>query len=93
MQRDSKPYTYLEAGFNGFLRRSINTRATAGTLRDMSRTSTPPTQLNFDNMQVSGSLGDTLEIGRILLNGADGQIDLRADATDDVVVRIGELNG
>ena len=93
MQRDNKPYTYVEAGFNGFLRRSIGSKATTGTLREMSRTTAPPTQLNFDNMQVSGSLGDTLEIGRILLNGADGQIDLRADATDDVVVRIGELNG
>ena len=93
MQRNNKPYTYAEAGFNGFLRRSIGSKATTGSLREMSRTTAPPTQLNFDNMQVSGSLGDTLEIGRILLNGADGQIDLRADASDDVVVRIGELNG
>ena len=94
MQNDrSKPYTYAEAGFNGFLRRTLSSRQTTGTLRDMSRTTTPPSQLNFDNMQVSGSLGDTVEIGRILLNGADGQIDLRADASDDVVVRLGELNG
>lgn len=94
MQRDSKPYTYASAGFNGFLRRTIASNNNTGTLRDLARSSTMPTSLNFDSMQVSGALADTIEVGRILIDGAsgNGRLDGR-DENDQVVWRLGDLEG
>jgi len=92
MAQNNRAYTYEDAGFNGFMRRTLNSNINNGSLSQMARNSTTMSSLNFDNLQVSGSLGDTLEIGRILLNGADGQIDVRDEDSSDVVVRIGEIN-
>ena len=94
MQRDNKPYTYAEAGFNGFLRRSIASRKETGTLRDMSRNSPMPSALNFDNMQVSGSLGDTITVGNITIDGAtgNGRVDGH-DENGNTVWRLGDLEG
>ena len=94
MQRDSKPYTYAEAGFNGFLRRSISSNNNTGTLRDLARNTNMPSAINFDNMQVSGALADTIEVGRILIDGAsgNGRLDGR-DENEQVVWRLGDLEG
>lgn len=94
MQRDSKPYTYAEAGFNGFMRRTIASRKETGTLRDLSRSSNMPNAINFDNMQVSGALADTIEVGRILIDGAsgNGRLDGR-DENEQTVWRLGDLEG
>lgn len=92
MQQGNRRYTYAEAGFNGFLRRSLSSSRTAGTLRDLSRSSSMPSAINFDNMQVSGALADTLEIGRILIDGSvgNGRIDGREE-NDQTVWRLGDL--
>jgi hypothetical protein len=95
MQNDkNKPYTYAEAGFNGFLRRSISSKANTGTLRELARGTSMPSALNFDNMQVSGSLGDTITVGNITIDGAtgNGRIDGH-DENDNTVWRLGDLEG
>ena len=94
MARNNKPYTYVEAGFNSFLRRTLSSDQSAGTLRDMARGSTNPSAINFDNMQVSGALGDTIEVGRILIDGStgNGRIDGR-DENTQAVWRLGDLEG
>lgn len=63
-------YDYGTAGFDGFLSRSID---------DLSQVTldSPGPQSNtvaYDRTQVSGTLGDTLRIGNIYLNGADENI-------------------
>ena len=94
MVKNSRPYTYMEAGFNSFLRRTLSSDQSSGTLRDMARGSSRPSAINFDNMQVSGALGDTIEVGKILIDGStgNGRIDGRDDNTQ-TVWRLGDLEG
>lgn len=84
----NRKYTYSDAGFNGFLRRSIGSKANSNTLAQMKRDSNSMTQLNFDNVQVSGNLGDTFEVGKVLIDGVNSRIDGRED-NDEVVWRLG----
>ena len=94
MPKNNRSLTYEDAGFNGFLRRTIASNPSVLTLAQMARSSTRQSNLNFDNMQVSGSLGDTLEVGRILIDGAsgDGRIDGH-DSSANTVWRLGDLEG
>ena len=84
----NKPYTYKDAGFNRFFRRSIGSNSDTVNLRSIP--SGGGRQLNFDDMQVSGSLGDTLRIGRIPLDGKLGRISI-LDERDNEVLRLGDL--
>lgn len=61
---------YTDSGFDNFLSRSVDN------LSQVNLDSQGPqtTQLAYDRAQVSGMLGDTLQIGRIRINGADGNI-------------------
>ena len=90
---NNQPYTYLTSGFNGFLRRSITNKTTgATTLRNLSSMNTNPSQLNFDQIQISGNISDTLTIGNLFLDGAtgNGRIDGR-DENTNTVWRLGDL--
>lgn len=77
---------YTESGFDGFLSRSIDN------LSQVNLDSQGPvsTSQRFDSTQVSGMLGDTLQIGGILLDGANGKITI-TDSSGNVVVILGEL--
>lgn len=81
-------HTYRSVGFNRFFRRSLRSNPDATTLRSVSGSGSR--QLNFDDMQVSGSLGDTLRIGRILLDGKLGRQSIN-DERNNEVLRLGEL--
>lgn len=82
-------YTYRDAGFNRFFHRSLNSNAQATSLRS-SGSGSSSNQLNFDNMQVSGSLGDTLKVGLITLDGKIGRQSVR-DKMNNEVLRLGDL--
>lgn len=88
----NKGYTYEHAGFNGFMRRTIASDPRSTTLTQMKRSSLSSNGLNFDNLQVSGNLGDTIEVGKILIDGSigDGRIDGR-DENTNTVWRVGDL--
>ena len=88
MNDDSK-YTYREVGFNRFFRRSINSNPNALNLKSVSPNG-GSRQLNFDNQQVSGALGDVLRIGRITLDGKLGRQSIN-DERNNEVLRLGEL--
>lgn len=94
MNGDSNPYTnqhdYESAGFNGFFRRSIGSNPTATTLRALNGRS-QKRELNFDEQQVSGSLGDTLRIGVIYLDGKTGRFQI-IPQTGEEVVRLGDVD-
>lgn len=95
MNGDTNPYTkphdYESAGFNGFFRRSIGSNPAATTLRSLNGRGASR-QLNFDDQQVSGSLGDKLKIGTIVQDGKSGAISI-FDEQGNEVVRLGEVNG
>lgn len=84
--------TYLDSGFNRFLQRSIVSKPEVRTLRDVSKSSGAVRSINFDNVQVSGALADTIEVGKILIDGAtgDGRIDGRDD-NQNTVWRLGDV--
>lgn len=86
--QDNQKHTYREVGFNRFFRRSITSNPNAINLRSLGGGNTR--QLNFDNAQVSGSLGDVLRIGRILLDGKLGRESIH-DERNNETLRLGDL--
>lgn len=71
-------FDYTQSGFDAFLSRSIDN------LSQVNLNSPGPvsTAISYDRAQVTGSLGDTLRIGKIYLNGADENITLNDGNTD-----------
>lgn len=86
--KDDNKHTYREAGFNRFFKRSISSNPDAVNLKSVGGSGSR--QLNFDDMQVSGSLGDTLRVGRIHLDGKLGRESI-FDERNNEVLRLGEL--
>ncbi len=66
----NKDFDYESAGFDAFLSRSIDN------LSQVNLDSQGPqtTSIRYDNAQVSGMLGDTLQVGKIHINGSQGNI-------------------
>lgn len=93
MQDEFNPHTYRDAGYNRFFSRSINSLMDVSSLSRISNQGGGNNRtLNFDQLQVSGGLGDTLRIGRIFINGAKGQIQLHSESGEEVL-RLGEIDG
>lgn len=80
-------YDYNDAGFDGFLSRSIDN------LTQINLDSQGPvsTQMKFDSAQVSGMVGDSLKVGNIVIDGVTGRISI-FDGNEETV-RIGKLDG
>lgn len=76
MQKDEQ-YTYRNAGFNRFFRRSISSNPDTKTLKNA--VSSGNRDLKFDDMQVSGFMGDTMRIGKINLDGKVGNLKFHDD--------------
>lgn len=70
MDSSEDRYDYLAAGFDNFLSRSVDG------VQQVSLNSPGPvsTQMRFDSVQVSGSLGDILSVGRITIDGRQGAL-------------------
>lgn len=91
---NKEPYTYKDAGFSTFYRRSINNPERAVTsLKDYSRTATQQVrEINFEQNQMSGQLADVVNVGDgIRLDGSMGRISI-FDSLGNEVGRIGELS-
>jgi hypothetical protein len=80
-------YDYVEAGFDGFLSRSIDDVSQVNLDSGGPR---PMTQA-YDRMQVSGQLGDSFQVGKIQIDGVRGRLSI-VDDNGNEVVRIGELD-
>ena len=77
-------YTYADAGFNGFLTRSLKSNMGAQTLFDGPSTGAT-NQINFDQMQVSGAIADNIKVGsRLELQGNNGRIAVKDDQRNEV---------
>lgn len=79
--QDKPDYDYLAAGFNPFMSRSIDAAAAIAVPSGVR-------EINYDQQQVSGSLGSTLRVGNISIDGVTGRISIYDDNTNEVV-RIG----
>ena len=67
------PYTYLDAGFNRFFSRSLGANPANGNLMAMSN-GAGSNMLNFDQMRTSGSLGDKIQVGGVIIDGTNRRI-------------------
>lgn len=77
-----KDYSYQDAGFDAFLSRSVDDLAQ----QNLDSRGPISTQVTFDRSQVSGPLGDTLQIGNITLNGSEGTIVLGDGENDRLII-------
>lgn len=72
-------YDYAQAGFDGFLTRSIDSTkggGGGGSIRE----------INFDQTQITGSLGSTLQLGNIRLDGINQEIALMRDGVRNLML-------
>jgi len=76
---DNTDYNYTQAGFNGFLSRSVDNLPS----QNLSSPGPMSTSQAFDRQQVSGMLGDTLQIGNIRLENTRIVIN---DGTNDFLL-------
>lgn len=82
------PYSYSDAGYNGFFRRTLGSNPDQMLLQTGGSNKQ---QLNFDDMQVSGSLGDKLRVGSIVVDGKTGRIFFE-DETGQETMRLGNVD-
>lgn len=93
MANDIQPYTYKDAGFSAFYRRSIgNPERAVTSLKDYARTATQQTRtINFDQQPVSGNLSGVTKVGEnIKLDGTRGRISVYDEG--DEVVALGDIS-
>ena len=69
-----KPYSYIDAGFNGFFRRTLASNPSASTLNQRDTMNRRDQGLNMDQRQVTGFLGDVLQVGSITIDGKTGTV-------------------
>lgn len=79
----SSPYTYLEAGFNRFFNRSLASNSADNSLTAMSNGAGSNT-LNFDQMRTSGSLGDKIQVGGVIIDGTNRRITIVDESGQEV---------
>ena len=80
-------YTYESAGFSPFLDRSIDSDAT---LTLATAQPAPVRQIQYDQTQQTGAMGDYIRIGKILVDGRNGRISVLDDNGNETT-RIGDL--
>lgn len=68
--KSDEEYNYTSAGFDSFLSRSIDATPQFG----LDSQGPMVNQVRYDGTQVSGMLGDNLQIGNINLDGANSRI-------------------
>lgn len=80
-------YDYTNSGFDGFLSRSIDSTPQI----NLDSQGPVSTSIRYDSAQVSGSLGNTLQVGKVHIDGVSGRISI-FDDNDNEVGRIGNID-
>lgn len=78
--------SYNDAGFDDFLSRSIDNLSQA----NLDSAGPVSTSFRYDSAQVSGSLGDVIRVGNILIDGKNKRIIVSDDNTRRII--LGELS-
>jgi hypothetical protein len=78
---------YLDSGFDPFMERSIGADEQMGTLESMS-TMVSSGDINFDASQISGSLGDRIQVGgnNVIIDGGNRRIVINDGVHDRVLL-------
>jgi hypothetical protein len=74
--------SYIDAGFDAFLSRSIDNLSQA----NLDAQGPQSTAFRYDSAQVSGFLGDTLQVGNIFIDGKSKQIIVSDGTTNRIVL-------
>lgn len=74
-------YSYIDAGFDSFLSRSIDGLAQV----NLNSPGPASRQISFDQAQLSGAIGDNIRVGNISINGSAGNITAN-DGTNDFFI-------
>lgn len=82
-------YTWQDAGFDAFMQRSLSSDPTPQSLSQIAMLH-PQQNINYDQQQVSGNMGDIFKMGGILIDGKLVRID-GIDTNGNVVWRLGNL--
>lgn len=86
---------YNTAGYNSYMTKSIDLTNQLPVNPQIATLNTPQqystNNLNYNNSQTTGSLGDIIQVGNITIDGSQGRISI-FDGTDTEVVRIGSLD-
>lgn len=91
MSQQNNRYTYENAGFNGFMARSLKSNPGAQTLADQPSASAS-NMMNFDMMNTSGMIADNMRIGaKLELQGDNGRIAVK-DTQGNEVGWVGDLD-
>ena len=81
-------YDYQTSGFDAFMDRSIGSAQAAPTTLEGISSITSSGDINFDNSQISGSLGDKIQVGgsNVIIDGANRRITINDGANDRVLI-------
>lgn len=77
---NSDSWDYVAAGFDKYL-----SRGDTPNLGNNLDQNVPNNSMAADRTQITGAMGDTLRIGKIFLNGSDGNI-VANDGTNDFLI-------
>lgn len=89
--RPSDRYTYADAGFNGFMSRSVKSNPMAVNLRGGMSSGTGRS-IQFDRQQVGGTFMDKVRIGpRMILDGVRARVIILDESGIDEVAWFGDL--
>ena len=80
-------YSYEDAGFDGFLSRSVDNTSQ----NSLDAQGPISRSIRYDSTQTSGSMGDTFRVGKILIDGVKGRFSV-VDENGKEVIRLGNLD-
>ena len=86
---DNTSYSYINAGFDPFFSRSIDSNGSLNLDQTVALQATNR-EINYDQSQTTGSLGSITRVGNIQLDGVAGRISIYDDNGNEVV-RLGAL--
>lgn len=84
--KSSDDYTYRSSGLDDFFTRQTEIGRTPEPVQQMSSA-----ELNFDDLQTGGSLGNTLQVGNLRLNGIDKRLEI-LNGNGEIIGAVGSLD-
>jgi hypothetical protein len=79
-------YSYTDAGFDGFLSRSIDNTSQ----NNLDSQGPLSNSIRYDSQQISGAVGDSMRVGNIIIDGVKGRISVYDSGKE--VARLGSID-
>lgn len=84
---DPQQYDYIQSGFDNFLSRGLDDVS----MINLDSSGPQTTQVAYDRTQTTGILGDSLRIGRWVLDGVSGQLILYDERNENRIAVLGDI--